>query len=210
MTNAPIKMETAFPLCTVKVFRESENESDLFCVTRAEENTVCLETTLDSLQYTPPQIDERLCMQSATADAAYRLTIRVAEVAINNWITLVGEREGEIQHIQRRAKHRLLANVPIRITREHFPAREPLSLITEDINSIGMRILTRMKMPVADPLRITINLGDGLPAIVCGGNVVRCHRLNKDLFEIGVRFNGLDKANENRLIQALLQQLFQM
>jgi len=210
MTNAPIKMETAFPLCTVKVFRESENESDLFCVTRAEENTLCLETPLDSLQYTPPQIDEHLCIQSASADAAYRLTIRVAEVAIDNWITLVGERESEIQHIQRRAKHRLFANVPIRLTRENFPAKEPMSLITEDINSIGMRILTRMKMPTADPLRITINLDDGLPPIACDGNVVRCHQLNQDLFEIGVRFRGLEKINENRLIQVLLQQLFQV
>jgi len=210
MTNAPIDMETAFPICTVKVFRESENESDLFCVTRAEENTVYLETTLDSLRYTPPQIDERLCIQSATADAAYCLTIRVAEVAIDNWITVVGERGSEIQRIQRRAKHRLLANVPIRITRENFPDKEPLSLITTDINSIGMRVLTRTRMPAADPLRITINLDDGLPAIVCDGNIVRCHRMNKDLFEIGVRFSGLDKANENRLIQVLLQQLFRV
>ena len=209
MANASIEMQTAFPVCSVKVHRGLEDEADWYGVTRTAENTVYLEAARATLRHAPPKMNEHLYIQSAPGDAAYRLSIRVAAVSADDWVKVRAERAGEIERVQRRRRRRVLAKIPVCITRNTPHGKECLSLATEDMNSIGMRILTRTEMPLAGALRIAIDLGDTLPHLVCDGDVVRCHRLNRDFFAVGIRFHALDKANEERIVQVLMQRLFQ-
>ena len=209
MDGPDIDITQAFPNCVAKVFRTDEDESDWFCVTMVQEGRLNLETAQEHLQHPLPKPGERVYMQSALADAAYRLAVRVVESRIADYVTLVCKQESAIERIQRRIKHRLHARMPVRIERASHLSCEPLSLITEDLNSLGMRVLTRTEMELAESVEATLDLMDGKPPLRCGATVVRCRDLSGDLFEMAMRFQGLEKEAQERIAHALLRRLFE-
>ena len=205
-----IEIPDAFPVCMVRVFRRGRERPDWFSVTRVQEDRLNLEAERKKLDHLPPAAGERIHIQSALDDGAYRMPARVMKCRASKWVTLVCEQEGEIERIQRRITTRLFANLPVCIERLSRPADEPLNLATEDVNSHGMRVLSKTRMKLAESLKVTLDLVDGKPDLTCQASVVRCRKMGDGLFHIGIRFHGLEKAAQDRIVTVLLLRLFNL
>lgn len=210
MSNSAIELADAFPICITKVFRDEGEDPEWFCVTRVQGGRLSLEAAQVQLDRPPPRTGERIFVESALSDGAYRLRVRVVESEIGEWVTLTCEQDGRIERIQRRVKSRLFANIPVRIERTKDPSSEPLSLVTEDINSHGMRLLSRIEMGLAESVKAVLHLEDGKPALKCRATVVRCRNVKEGLFDIGMRFQGLEKKSQDRLVQVLIKRMFNL
>jgi len=208
MQVAPTDIAEAFPICNVKVFRESENDFEWFSVIRIEGDSIHLQSRLQSAECKPPEPDERLRIESAAGDVLFRMAIRVVKATTNDHIVIISRREGKIERIERRNKHRLFLTLPVRIRRDSRTAEEPISLETQDINSLGMRLCMPDEVALAESLTIDIIIPDELPPPTCRGTVVRCRRLDNGLFEVGVLFRQLDEQVTERIADTFLRQLF--
>jgi len=208
MQTTPVDIMEAFPICNVKVFRESENDFDWFYVIRVKGDCLHLQSARESTQNKPPETGERLWIQSASRDAVFRMAIRVVKATANDHILIISRKDSDIERVERREKHRLFLSLPVRIRRDSHPADEPVSLETEDINSLGMRLLMPAELALAESLTIDIDIPDGLPPPTCRGAVVRCRQVDNRSFEVGVRFQQLDEQTTERIADTFLRRLF--
>lgn len=210
MGESGVDVSKAFPVCLAKLFRTDEESADWFLVTRVHEGCVSVEALREDIALPLPSEGERVYLQSTGEDAAYRMPVRVVSVEVGGWVALVCRKDGDIERIQRRQKHRLLARKPVRIERVRDPSSEPQDVLTEDMNSQGMRVFAETPMGADEPLALTLSLDDGGPALACRGFVVRCRHAGEGRFEIGIRFEELAKPAADRIVDALVRGMFDL
>jgi c-di-GMP-binding flagellar brake protein YcgR len=198
----------AFPVCSAKVFHEDEEGvADLYCVTRADAGNVRLEAPPAQLSQPIPEVGETVLIQSLLPDAAFQMPARVIAREERDWVSIVCEQSGEILRIQRRNKHRLVAEFPLSVTPRDG---ETIHATTADLNSEGLRFTLSESLAPASTVIMALDLRDGADAVICDANVVRCRTLGEGKFEAGLQFLGLNKLTQQRIVEVLLRQMFEL
>jgi c-di-GMP-binding flagellar brake protein YcgR len=204
-----MEIQDAFPICSAKLLRGGdETQGDLYCVTRAEGRRVRLEAPAAQVRQGVPGAGEEVTIQSLLPDAVYLMPAQVVASEEGAWVHVICEQAGDIRRIQRRGKHRLLAEFPLSVTVEAPGGGETLQLQTEDLHSEGMRFLCRQALPPAATVTVALDLRDGAPALVGDAHIVRCRAVGEGRFECGAQFVDLDEPARERIIDALLRQVF--
>lgn len=202
-----MKIEAAFPICHVRVSRAGEVRSEVYCVVRVGDGALSLEAVRAKLQGDPPGVGEQVTLQAMLPEGVFSVRGRVTECLAGNYVNMVIRQEGEVERVQRREKFRAVVKLPVRIEPEAAWERPAMELITEDANTQGIRVKGSAPLPVGQAVTVTVRLGDANRDLPCRGHVVRCCEDEGGGYDIGIRFLDLDKADEDRIVRALLHRI---
>jgi len=210
MSADSMSIQQAFPICSATVCRDSAAATgDVYFITWSEDDQVRLEAARSQLQHAAPEVDDEVIVQSAVADAAYRMPARIIDCCAGEWVSIICKQAGEIERVQRRNTRRVFVSFPVEVRPESSDAA-PVSTSTEDLNTESMRVLSPREIPPAETVSIRLDIEDGGAIVTCEGFVARCRRVNSELFEIGIRFRSLEYEFKQRIVSALMQRFFQV
>lgn len=203
-------LATAFPMCEVKVFRPAaEHEAEVYWVTRAGGSRLNLETLAARLRHTPPQREEVVFVQSVMPDAVYRLHGRIAARLVGQYVSLIVEQQGELERIERRSGFRMPVRMEARVTFGADEAAESLNLVTDDVNTRGIRAISPRPLSVGRAVKVALRLRDEQPEVTCSASVVRCRPVGKDQYDLGLCFLNLSAEDADLVVDALMRRMLE-
>ncbi len=200
-----ISISEAFPSCSVRlVAGDDPDGGELYCVTRSAGDAVWIEAPARRLNSPPPDVGAKVLLDSLQPEAVFRMPAEIQEVKSGDWVTIVCRRAGPIQRIQRRRRQRALIRMPVRLERE---AGDEIETHTEDINSLGMRVLSRAPLSPAEVVRFSLDLQQDNESIEGEAIVIRCRRIGPDWHDVGLRFQWTDNRLAEHLADVLMHKL---
>lgn len=196
----------AFPLSRVLIYREAEKRTvDYYTVVLSTEAIVVVESRAAALRYPPPAAQDLLFVESTRPDAVYRMSARVRDVLLGEFVRLTLGPEGPVERLQRRQNVRLRAILPLTLTVEG--EGEIRELFTQDISASGLRVIAPRAWKLGTGVKIHLTLDAQGRRLRCQGAVVRCRPTSEAEFDVGIGFTHMTPGDEDHLANFLLDLL---
>lgn len=203
-----MNMADVFAPRAVTLYKRGAGQAlDIYTVVLTAERTVVVEGRTGVLRNPHPGKGEAVTIESTHADALFRMDAQVRDVLVGETVRLVLAQESEIRRIQRRANVRLHAEVPVRLTSPENGLTAPLELTTDDLSAGGLRVIAPQPLQMGSGVRVSLVLGPTGLTFDCGATVVRARALADGRFDIGLRFDNMASAAEDRLARFLMDLL---
>ena len=199
-----MKLSEAFPTFTVRLYCDDKDPGTVFAVRHAAGGRMTLEGTSSEVRL--PAQGQAVQIQMNSDGTLYRVAAQVVEREEGERPRLTIEQAGTLEEVQRRRSQRVPVQWPVRLEGAAGTLMEPLELLTEDANYRGARVASPVELPLQSAVHVRLHPVGG-EEFRCMGRVVRCEPSGEG-YEIGVRFEDLSDSERERLVQALLQQLF--